>query len=53
MLPVTIVALVLSAIVRLNAALLDDVVQVEIPGQHFTHFIVILQLYIYLMDRFL
>ena len=32
-LPVTIVALVLSAIVRLNAALLDDVVQVEIPAQ--------------------
>ena len=32
-LPVTIFLLLLSAIVRLNAALLDDVVQVEIPAQ--------------------
>ena len=54
-LPVTIFFLLLSAIVRLDAALLDDVVQVEIPAntildQHFTHFVV-LQLYISLMNR--
>ena len=33
-LPVTIFFLLLSAIVRLDAAFLDDVVQVEIPAQH-------------------